>query len=146
MCVIMYTNLNITKARLAHLGPDGPRWVACWPHEPCYLGGFWKEHITYWSDFHGGHIYLIWIAYHHFILQHIAPHQKQFSEEVKIMRLPALLCISFYFWDLRVIKHVYILNVYIFVEYIILYWLPTKYVTNLWWQPTWWKDELSCFD
>ena len=22
----------------AHLGPTGPRWVPCWPHEPCYLG------------------------------------------------------------------------------------------------------------
>ena len=23
----------------AHLGPTGPRWVPCWPHELCYLGG-----------------------------------------------------------------------------------------------------------
>ena len=22
----------------AHLGPTGPRWTPCWPHEPCYLG------------------------------------------------------------------------------------------------------------
>ena len=22
----------------AHLGPTGPRWVPCWPHESCYLG------------------------------------------------------------------------------------------------------------
>ena len=22
----------------AHLGPVGPRWVPCWPHEPCYQG------------------------------------------------------------------------------------------------------------
>ena len=22
----------------AHLGPTGPRWVPCWPHEPWYLG------------------------------------------------------------------------------------------------------------
>ena len=22
----------------AHLGPTGPRWARCWPHEPCYLG------------------------------------------------------------------------------------------------------------
>ena len=21
----------------AHLGPPGPRWAPCWPHEPCYL-------------------------------------------------------------------------------------------------------------
>ena len=24
----------------AHLGPSGPRWAPCWPHELCYLGGF----------------------------------------------------------------------------------------------------------
>ena len=23
----------------AHLGPLGPRWAPCWPHEPCYHGG-----------------------------------------------------------------------------------------------------------
>ena len=22
----------------AHLGPKGPRWTPCWPHELCYLG------------------------------------------------------------------------------------------------------------
>ena len=22
----------------AHLGPPGPRWAPCCPHEPCYLG------------------------------------------------------------------------------------------------------------
>ena len=22
----------------AHLGPTGPRWAPCWPHELCYLG------------------------------------------------------------------------------------------------------------
>ena len=22
----------------AHLGPVGPRWISCWPHEPCYQG------------------------------------------------------------------------------------------------------------
>ena len=22
----------------AHLGPIGPRWASCWPHEPCYQG------------------------------------------------------------------------------------------------------------
>ena len=24
----------------AHLGPVGPRWAPCWPHEPCYQGHF----------------------------------------------------------------------------------------------------------
>ena len=25
----------------AHLGPVGPRWAPCWPHEPCYQGCSW---------------------------------------------------------------------------------------------------------
>ena len=29
----------------AHLGPTEPRWAPCWPHEPCYLGLFWKETV-----------------------------------------------------------------------------------------------------
>ena len=34
---------TIQRARLmgqhgAHLGPVGPRWAPCWPHEPCYQG------------------------------------------------------------------------------------------------------------
>ena len=24
-----------------HLGPTGPRWAPCWPHEPCYPGWYW---------------------------------------------------------------------------------------------------------
>ena len=24
----------------AYLGPTGPKWAPCWPHDPCYLGGF----------------------------------------------------------------------------------------------------------
>ena len=31
----------------AHLGPVGPRWVPCWPHEPCYRG----THLTRPSAF-----------------------------------------------------------------------------------------------
>ena len=27
-----------SKVHGAHLGPIGPRWAPCWPHEPCYLG------------------------------------------------------------------------------------------------------------
>ena len=27
----------------AHLGPTGPRWAPCWPHELCYLGTFGKS-------------------------------------------------------------------------------------------------------
>ena len=29
----------------AHLGPVGPRWSPCWPHEPCYQGVY-KSIIT----------------------------------------------------------------------------------------------------
>ena len=34
----------------AHLGPTGPRWAPCWPHQPCYLGwyltkGLKQEHL-----------------------------------------------------------------------------------------------------
>ena len=27
-----------------HLGPTGPRWAPCWPHELCYLGYSWPAH------------------------------------------------------------------------------------------------------
>ena len=27
-----------SKVHGAHLGPTGPRWAPCWPHELCYLG------------------------------------------------------------------------------------------------------------
>ena len=30
----------------AHLGPTGPRWAPCWPHEPCYLVTYRREHIS----------------------------------------------------------------------------------------------------
>ena len=33
----------------AHLGPTGPRWAPCWPHEPCYLGAFQTtDHPNYY--------------------------------------------------------------------------------------------------
>ena len=32
---------------VAHLGPTGPRWAPCWPHELCYLGI-----VTYISRLH----------------------------------------------------------------------------------------------
>ena len=32
----------------AHLGPIGPRWAPCWPHETCYLGySLWACGIIY---------------------------------------------------------------------------------------------------
>ena len=34
-----------SKVYGAHMGPTGPRWAPCWPHEPCYLGCHFK-----WCD------------------------------------------------------------------------------------------------
>ena len=31
-------NYRDSKVHGAHLGPAGPRWARCWPHELCYLG------------------------------------------------------------------------------------------------------------
>ena len=33
----------------AHLGPTGPRWDPCWPHELCYLGILVFVHVQSWS-------------------------------------------------------------------------------------------------
>ena len=32
-----------------HLGPIGPRWAPCWPHEPCYRGCFSWIRLSSWS-------------------------------------------------------------------------------------------------
>ena len=34
----------------AHLGPCGPRWAPCFPHEPCYQGCAFCGRMTYMSD------------------------------------------------------------------------------------------------
>ena len=40
MCAILcYIACPDSKVHGAHLGPTGPRWAPCWPHELCYLGG-----------------------------------------------------------------------------------------------------------
>ena len=31
----------------AHLGPTGPRWASCWPHEPCYLGYHTSQNLRW---------------------------------------------------------------------------------------------------
>ena len=36
-----------SKVHGAHLGPTGPRWAPCWPHELCYLGHCHPERIHY---------------------------------------------------------------------------------------------------
>ena len=35
-----YGDIPESKVHGAHLGPVGPRWAPCWPHEPCYQGLF----------------------------------------------------------------------------------------------------------
>ena len=30
----------------AHLGPTGPRWAPCWPHDLCYLGCYCQIYLT----------------------------------------------------------------------------------------------------
>ena len=37
----------------AHMGPTGPRWAPCWPHEFCYLGSLWWSWEARPSDQHG---------------------------------------------------------------------------------------------
>ena len=37
---IMYTYPD-SKVHGANMGPVGPRWALCWPHEPCYQGKLW---------------------------------------------------------------------------------------------------------
>ena len=33
----------------AHLGPTGPRWAPCWPHELCYLGPILHTCMINWN-------------------------------------------------------------------------------------------------
>ena len=39
----------VSKVHGAHLGPTGPRWAPCWPHDLCYLG----HALTYHTQNHG---------------------------------------------------------------------------------------------
>ena len=41
-CIHCPVNIPESKVHGTHLGPTGPRWAPCWPHELCYLGYFWK--------------------------------------------------------------------------------------------------------
>ena len=40
----------------AHLGPTGPRWAPCWPHELCHLGNERKysTHFGHWEQYGSG--------------------------------------------------------------------------------------------
>ena len=44
-----------SKVHGAHLGPTGPRWAPCWPHELCYLG---TDRFSYPQDYASGTLYL----------------------------------------------------------------------------------------
>ena len=35
---IIHTTQCVWSLHGAFLGPTGPRWAPCWPHDPCYLG------------------------------------------------------------------------------------------------------------
>ena len=41
-------NAPDSKAHGAHLGPTGPRWAPCRPHELCYLGQWGTNCIKWW--------------------------------------------------------------------------------------------------
>ena len=38
-----------SKFHGAHLGPTGPRWAPCWPHELCCLGSICLTHWSLWD-------------------------------------------------------------------------------------------------
>ena len=40
----------------AHLGPVGPRWALCWPHEPCYHGCCWIFLTASWNKRLGSNV------------------------------------------------------------------------------------------
>ena len=51
-CVVVVYKSLITHIAIAqhgaHLGPAGPRWAPCWPHEPCYQGKYqWRNPAGY---------------------------------------------------------------------------------------------------
>ena len=38
LLILLITDSSFMGQHGAHLGPTGPRWAPCWPHEPCYQG------------------------------------------------------------------------------------------------------------
>ena len=59
---------------VAHLGPVGPRWAPCWPHEPCYqcwsipwplmpqlLMSPGHQQLCYWQGFQLSLPYMCWV-------------------------------------------------------------------------------------
>ena len=35
-CILSIKTVPDSKVHGAYMGPTGPRWAPCWPHEPCY--------------------------------------------------------------------------------------------------------------
>ena len=56
----------------AHLGPVGPRWAPCWPHEPRYLGSYLGTGGNGWS---GTNVSALWL----FPPLEIKAHMKRFN-------------------------------------------------------------------
>ena len=52
----------------AHLGPVGPRWALCWPHEPCYQGRLAKEFTGHYKLLY---YYLIRLQFEYIIHKHL---------------------------------------------------------------------------
>ena len=68
--VCVWTSGRTWGQQGAHLGPAGPRWAPCWPHEPCYLGC--KSNLQQWrsaSEIFPKSLhwyYIHWVAATHF--------------------------------------------------------------------------------
>ena len=41
-----YWSIPDSKVHGANMGPTGPRWAPCWPHELCYLGWLHNQLLT----------------------------------------------------------------------------------------------------
>ena len=67
-CNMLYKNLDSKVhggQHGAHLGPVGPRWAPCWPHEPCYQGSNYvmvSESAQLLSKYHisSGVVWVCW--------------------------------------------------------------------------------------
>ena len=59
----------------AHLGPVGPRWAPCWPHEPCYLG---CQCNSTWTSLHWVYINNVYYCLHAWTVNIYAANMKTF--------------------------------------------------------------------
>ena len=69
----------------AHLGPVGPRWAPCWPHEPCYQGTSIKQVVFHLAILLHTSQYLFIYAKHVFkvALDHVINRDSQISDRWK---------------------------------------------------------------